>query len=124
MMTRVTWLAMLLAVFGSDTEEPTRKVFVKIPEDGAFTVNVKFVIPPFVRLASNGQVTMPALFAPPPLALMNVTPAGKRFVTRTLLATKVPRFVITSVYVKLFVASTVAGPVRPAARSADNGARV
>ena len=72
-------------------------LLVSSPVAGAFTVSVKFVVPPLVRLVSAGHVTMPELFTPPPLAVMKVTPAGKIFVTNTLLATDAPRLVTNSV---------------------------
>ena len=67
-------------------------MFVSVPPAGAVTVTVNLLTAPFAR-SPRLQITTPALFVPPPLALTNVTPAGNASVTTTLLAMDGPKFV-------------------------------
>jgi len=86
----------LLVKFGSGVGDVTLAVLVKVPEAGAVTISVKFVVTLAARVA-NDQVTTPLLVKPPPVALTNVTPTGKASVITTLLAVEGPKFVTVTV---------------------------
>jgi hypothetical protein len=77
---------------GSPVGPPTLATFVRLPLTGAVTINVRFVVWPFVKVPRL-HVTKPKLFEPFPLALTNVTPTGNVSVTVTLLAPDGPKFV-------------------------------
>jgi len=77
---------------GSLVGEVTLAVLTNVPVVGAFTINEKFVVAPAPSDASD-QLATPAFVVPLPLALTNVTPAGKVSVTVTLLAADGPKFV-------------------------------
>ena len=61
------------------------------------SITVKLVVPPFVSELMVGQVTMPLLFAPLPLALIKVTFKGSVSLTAILDAVEGPRFVMVIV---------------------------
>src|SRR5437762_1381106 len=67
-------------------------VLVSEPLAGAVTTTVRLLTWPLARLPRL-QLTIPPLFTPLPLALTNVTDAGKVSVTTTLLATDGPKLV-------------------------------
>jgi hypothetical protein len=82
----------LFVGLGSPVGELTLATFVSEPEAGAVTVTVTLLTWPL----ANGpklQLTRPLLFMPPPVALTNVTLAGRVSVTVTLLALEGPKFV-------------------------------
>ena len=92
----ITGGLMLFVKFGSGVGEVTLAVLVKVPEAGAVTIRVKFV----VALAANEvrlQLTTPAVSLPLPVALTKVTPAGKASVTTILLAVDGPKLVTETV---------------------------
>ena len=88
----VTGGLVLLVGFGSPVGEFTMAVLVNAPLAGAVTFKVKFVVAPAVIVPSD-QLTIPAMFVPPPVVFTNVTPMGKLSVTTTLLAEDGPEFV-------------------------------
>src|SRR5882724_11312714 len=88
----ITGGVMLLVEFGSLVGELTLAVLVSEPLAGVVTTRVRLLIWPLARLPRL-QFTTPLLFTPLPLALTNVTDAGKVSVTTTLLATDGPKLV-------------------------------
>src|SRR5271165_4704168 len=82
----------LLVRFGSPVGVLTLATFVRLPEAGAVTVKVTFVIWPLARVP-RVQFTTPLLLRPPPVALTKVTEAGRLSVTTTLLALEGPKLV-------------------------------
>jgi len=74
---------------GSLVGDVTLALLVKEPLAGAVTFNVKFVVA-FAANEAKFQLTTPAFVVPLPVALTNVTPAGKVSVTTILLATEGP----------------------------------
>ena len=90
-------LPLLFAATGSVVEEVQEALFVRLPLDGAATVRLKLAADPLVRLAMAGQVTVPALATPPPVALTNVAPVGMVSATITLAAVEGPRLVTVMV---------------------------
>src|SRR5437879_737841 len=86
--------AVMLVGFGSPVGLPTLAVLVTIPPfAGAVTVSTRLVLALAAREPSV-QMTLPPLSDPPPLALTNVTLAGRASVTDTLAAVEGPRFVM------------------------------
>ncbi len=83
---------MLLVRLGSPVGVLTLATFVRLPEAGAVTVRVTFVVWPLVRVP-RVQFTTPLLFKPPPVALTKVTVAGRLSVTTTPLALEGPKLV-------------------------------
>jgi hypothetical protein len=88
----VTGGLVLFVGFGSPVGELTVAMFVIAPLAGAVTFKVKFVIALAAKVPSD-QLTIPAMFVPPPVALTNVTPTGKLSVTTTPPADDGPAFV-------------------------------
>src|SRR5258707_10378954 len=86
----------LLVEFGSLVGELTLAVLVSEPLAGTVTTTVRLLTWPLARLPRL-QLTTPLLFTPLPLALTNITVAGKESVTTTLLATYSPRLVTETV---------------------------
>src|SRR5437763_854035 len=82
----------LLVEFESVVEELTLAVLVSEPLAGAVTTTVRLLVWPLARFP-RFQFTTPLLFTPLPLALTNVTDAGKVSVTTTLLAIDGPKLV-------------------------------
>jgi hypothetical protein len=82
----------LLPGLESGVLDATVATFVTLPLAGAVTVKVRLVPTPAARL-TNAQLTTPALFVPPPLALTKVTFVGKTSVGMMLLAIANPKFV-------------------------------
>ena len=82
----------LFVLFGSPVGELTLAVFVRLPLAGAVTVTVILLTWPFASVPRL-QLTTPLVLAPPPLALTNVTLAGRLSVTTTPLALDGPKFV-------------------------------
>ena len=82
----------LFKIFVSAVGELTLARFVNVPLAGAVTVTVRLLDWPEAS-TPRFQLTTPALFEPLPLAVTNVTPAGKLSVTTTPLALDGPRFV-------------------------------
>jgi hypothetical protein len=82
----------LLVGTGSDVGDVTLAVFVSDPEAGAVTMRVKFVVALATKEARLHDTT-PAVSLPPPVALTNVTPAGKASVTVMVLADEGPKLV-------------------------------
>src|SRR6266850_6731899 len=80
----------LLVEFESLVGELTLAVLVSEPLAGAVTTTVRLLTWPLARLPKL-QLTTPPLFTPLPLALTNVTDAGKVSVTTKLLATDGPK---------------------------------
>ena len=66
---------------------------VSVPPAGAVTVTVKLAVAPLARLAMAGQVTIPALAVPLPVALMKVTWPGSVSAATTLFAVEGPELV-------------------------------
>ena len=104
--TVITGGVRLLVNVGSGVELVTLAVFVSEPLAGARTTTVKLVNVPLASVAMVGQVTMPALVVPPPLALTNVPVLGNVSDTMTLVAVEGPAFVTMTVYVKFCAAVT------------------
>ena len=90
-------LPSLLAPTGSGVGEVHDALFVKVPLTGAATVRLKVAAAPLAKVAMAGHVTVPVVATPLPLALTNVTPAGKVSATSTLLAVEGPRLVTVTV---------------------------
>jgi hypothetical protein len=88
----MTGEVMLFVEFGSTVGELALAVFVSVPLAGAVTVTVRLLTWPFASVP-RFQLTTPLLLAPPPLALTNVTVAGRVSVTVTPLALEGPKFV-------------------------------
>ena len=82
----------LFVKLGSAVGVLTLATFVRLPEAGAVTVKVTFVIWPLARVPKV-QMTTPLLFKPPPVSLTKVSLAGKASVTTTLLALEGPKLV-------------------------------
>ena len=82
----------LFVKLGSLVGEPTVAMFVSVPLAGTVTVKVTLLTAPFTK-SPRFQTTLPALFAPPPLAPMKLAPLGILSVTVTLLAVDGPKFV-------------------------------
>jgi hypothetical protein len=87
----MTGAVTLLVLFGSPGEL-TLAVFVSEPLAGAVTVTLTLLTWPLVNVPRL-QLTTPLVFNPPPVALTNVTVAGRVSVTTTLLALDGPKFV-------------------------------
>jgi hypothetical protein len=87
----MTGAVTLLVLFGSPGEL-TLAVLVSEPLAGAVTVTVILLTWPLVNVPKL-QFTTPLLLAPLPLALTNVTVAGRVSVTITPLALEGPKFV-------------------------------
>ena len=84
----------LLPGVGSPVVLPVTTELVMIPVTGAFTVRLRFVTAPLVKLATDQNTFVRlALVAPPPVALMNVRFTGRLSVTTTLTAVDGPPLV-------------------------------
>ena len=81
-----------MVLFGSPVGVLTLAVFVSVPLAGAVTVTVTLLTWPLASVPRL-QLTTPLVLTPPPLALTNVTVAGKVSVTTTPLALDGPKFV-------------------------------
>jgi hypothetical protein len=88
----MTGAVTLFVLFGSTVGEPTLAALVSEPLAGAVTVTVTLLTWPLVNVPKL-QFTTPLLLAPPPVALTNVTLAGRLSVTITLPALDGPKFV-------------------------------
>jgi hypothetical protein len=82
----------LLVLFGSPVGEPTLAALVNEPLAGAVTVTVTLLTWALASVPKL-QLTTPLLLTPPPVALTNVTLAGRLSVTTTLPALDGPKFV-------------------------------
>jgi hypothetical protein len=82
----------LFVLLGSPVGVLTLAVLVREPLAGAVTVTVILLAWPLANVPKL-QFTTPLLLAPPPLALTNVTVAGRVSVTVTPLALEGPKFV-------------------------------
>ena len=82
----------LFVEFGSPVGVLTLATLVNEPLAGAVTVTVTLLTWPFASVPRL-QLTTPLLFTPPPVALTNVTVAGRVSVTTTPLALEGPKFV-------------------------------
>jgi hypothetical protein len=83
---------MLFVRLGSPVGVLTLATLVSEPEAGAVTVTVTLLTWPLAKLPKL-QLTMPLLLTPLPVALTNMTLAGRVSVTTTLLALDGPKFV-------------------------------
>ena len=83
---------LLVVGTGSGVGELTLAILVREPLTGAVTVTVKLLIWLLVKVPKL-QLTTLLLVAQPPVALTNVTPAGKASDTTTELAPEGPRLV-------------------------------
>ena len=88
----ITGRVTLLVLLGSPVGVLTLAMFVNVPLAGAVTVTVTLLTWPLASVPRL-QLTTPLLFTPPPVALTNVTVAGKVSVTTTPLALEGPKFV-------------------------------
>jgi hypothetical protein len=113
----MTGTVTLFVLFGSTVGELTLAVLVSVPLAGAVTVTLRLLIWPLANVPRL-QLTTPLVFTPLPLALTNVTPAGRVSVTVTLLALDGPKFVTEIVYTRLLLAKTLAAAVFPRPTSA------
>src|SRR5664280_1155068 len=107
----------LFVELGSPVGVLTLAVLVSEPLAGAVTVTVTLLTWPLASVPKL-QLTLPLLLTPPPVALTNMTLAGRVSVTTTLLALDGPKFVTEIVYTRLLAASTLAGPTLPIPTSA------
>src|SRR5437867_3197128 len=107
---------LLLVESGSSVAASARATLSKVPVVGAMTVTVRDRLAPLARLGADGQVTTPAARLPALLAESKVTPAGSVSRTTTEAAVEGPLLVTVIVYVKVWTASTEAGPVFVTAR--------
>ena len=82
----------LFVGLGSSVGELTVATLVNEPLAGAVTVTVTLLTWPLAKVPKL-QLTTPALLIPLPLALTNVTLAGRLSVTTTPLALDGPKFV-------------------------------
>jgi hypothetical protein len=83
---------MLFVLFGSTVGELTLATLVNEPLAGAVTVTVTLLTWPLASVPKL-QFTTPLVLTPPPVALTNVTLAGRLSVTITLPALDGPKFV-------------------------------
>src|SRR6266851_997554 len=88
----VTGGVTLLVEFGSLVGELTLAELLSEPLAGAVTTTLRLLTWPLAMLPRL-QFTTPLLFAPLPLALTKLTPAGRLSVTTTLLALEGPKLV-------------------------------
>jgi hypothetical protein len=88
----MTGAVTLFVLFGSPVGEFTLAALVSEPLAGAVTVTVTLLTWPLVNVPRL-QFTTPLVLAPPPVALTNVTLAGRLSVTTTLPALDGPKFV-------------------------------
>src|SRR5216117_2384350 len=88
---------LLFAGVGSLVGEPAMATLRSVPVAGAVTVTERVTLAPLARVATVGQVTMPAAWVPPLVAETNVTPAGSVSRTTTLAAVEGPLLVTTIV---------------------------
>jgi hypothetical protein len=88
----MTGAVTLFVLFGSPVGELTLAKLVSEPLAGAVTVTVRLLTWPLANVPKL-QLTTPLVLTPPPVALTNVTLAGRVSVTTTLLALEGPKFV-------------------------------
>jgi hypothetical protein len=88
----MTGAVTLFVLLGSPVGELTFATLVSEPLAGAVTVTVTLLTWPLANVPKL-QITTPLVFTPPPVALTNVTVAGRVSVTVTPLALEGPKFV-------------------------------
>jgi hypothetical protein len=88
----MTGTVTLFVELGSPVGELTAATLVSVPLAGTVTVTVRLLTWPLANVPKL-QLTTPLVLTPPPVALTNVTLAGRVSVTITLPALDGPKFV-------------------------------